>query len=84
MFKNTLIYKKNKKLKKRRMKVIVVRNDDKFLMILEFLHYHMDTTYLRELIRIDNTINEPRYMIAEPLFEWNDSHINKYESRFGK
>jgi chaperone BCS1 len=53
------------------MKVIVVRNDDKFLMILEYLHYHMDTTYLRELIRIDNTIGEPRYMIAEPSFEWN-------------
>ena len=53
------------------MKVVVTRNDDKFLMILEYLHYHMDNTYLRELIRIENTIGEPHYMIAEPSFEWN-------------
>ena len=52
------------------MKVVVVRSNENFLMILEYLHYHMDNSYSRELIKVENTFLH--FMINEPKFEWNE------------
>jgi len=54
-----------------KMKVVVIRSDDNFFMILEYLHYHMDNSLMRELIGVETDIKQPRYILSEPYFEWN-------------
>ena len=54
------------------MKVVVVRSDDNFCMILEYLHYHMDIIYERQLVKIESNTYSPRFMISCPNFEYNE------------
>ena len=51
------------------MKVTVIRTNDIFIMILEYLHYKMDNSYSREFINIEN--DKPKFILSEPSFEWN-------------
>ena len=51
------------------MKVVVIRSDDTFIMILEYLNYKMDKTLKREFIHLEN--EKPRFIVSEPSFEWN-------------
>jgi chaperone BCS1 len=53
------------------MKVVVIRSDTSFLMILEYLHFHLDNNHERELIYVETDLYIPRFAISEQCFFWN-------------
>ncbi len=53
------------------MKVVIVRTDATFLMILEYLHYHTTNDIERELIYFETDNYIPRYIISQETFQWN-------------
>jgi predicted AAA+ superfamily ATPase len=55
------------------MKVTVVRNDENYGVLLEYLHHHTPMEYSRELLCIEN--KKPRYVVSEPDFVWNGIHF---------
>ena len=54
------------------MKVTVIKSDCNYSNILEFLHYHLDHNFSRELINTEGDKCIPRYIISEPSFEYSN------------
>ena len=54
------------------MKIKIIRSNDDFCNILEYLHYHMDHSFLRELMYTDSNKCIPRYIISEQTFEYKN------------
>jgi len=52
------------------MKIVILNSNENYNIILEYLHFHLDKTFIRELLNVNSDKFIPRYIINEPTFEY--------------